>query len=90
MGLAAAWLLLLGRTNLIALGVTTVEVIMKKINNKNTKSVIDDMLNVGLTLFRFFKAMGDYFIGSFNKSINSMVRVSIFCTTWSSLDTNTL
>lgn len=81
MGFAAAWLLLLGSTNLIALGVTTVEVIIKKMSNKNTKSVIDDMLNVGLTLFRFLIAMRFYFIGSFNKSINSMVRNSIFCTT---------
>ena len=36
----------------IALVVTKVDAIMKKINNRNTISVIDDMLNSGVILFR--------------------------------------
>ena len=39
----------------MALGVTIVEVIMKNISNKNTRSVIDDMLKVGDILFLRFK-----------------------------------
>ena len=44
-----------GRSTLMALGVTIVEVIMKNISNKNTRSVIDDMLKVGDILFLRFK-----------------------------------
>ncbi len=43
--------LLLGNTRSNALVVTRVEVSMKNINNRNTMSVIDDMLKSGLTLF---------------------------------------
>lgn len=56
-GLACVWLLLWGNNNFKALGAIKVEVTMKKINNRNTMSVIDDMLNSALILFRFFKAI---------------------------------
>lgn len=56
-GLAAVWLLLCGSNNFKAFGATKVEVTMKKINNKKTMSVIEDMLNAALTLFLRFSAM---------------------------------
>jgi hypothetical protein len=45
--LADVWLLLCGSSNFNALGLTNVEVHMKKISNRNTMSVMDDMLNDG-------------------------------------------
>ena len=39
----------------MALGVTMVEVIIKNISNRNTRSVMDDMLNEGSILFLRFK-----------------------------------
>jgi hypothetical protein len=50
MALAEVWLLLCGRSNFNALGLTSVEVIMKKISNRKTRSVMDDMLNDALIL----------------------------------------
>jgi len=44
-------LVLEGKSNLIAFGATRVEVSMKKINNRNTRSDMDDMLNAVLILF---------------------------------------
>jgi len=43
---AAVWLLLCGRSNFNALGLTNVEVQTKNINNRNIKSVMDDMLKL--------------------------------------------
>ena len=43
--------LLVGSSTLSAFGLTIVDTMMKKINNRNTISVMDDMLNVTLTLF---------------------------------------
>ena len=42
----------------MALGVTMVEVIMKNINSKNTRSVIDDMLNEDSILVLRFRLTG--------------------------------
>ena len=42
---------LLGSKRFKAFGLTNVEVSIKKISNKKTMSVIDDMLKFGLTLF---------------------------------------
>lgn len=42
---------LLGNKSLSALGLTNVEVNIKKINNRKTMSVIEDMLKFALTLF---------------------------------------
>jgi len=44
-------LLLLGRSNFIALGATRVEVIIKKIRSRNTRSDMEAMLNERLSLF---------------------------------------
>lgn len=44
-GLAEVCCLLCGNNILMALGCTTVEVIIKKMSNKKMTSVIDDMLN---------------------------------------------
>ncbi len=54
MGFAEVWLLLCGSSNFKAFGATSVEVTIKNISNKNTMSVIDDMLNSALTLFLRF------------------------------------
>jgi hypothetical protein len=53
------------------------DVNIKKIRNKKTMSVIDDMLNSGLTLFRFVKFIMQSYTGSFNKSKNSIDLASI-------------
>ena len=90
MGLAAVWLLLLGRSSFSALGLISVDVTMKKISNKNTISVMDDMLKAALTLFLVFRAIFSYLIGSFNRSINSVVVASILKTTFSTLATRML
>jgi hypothetical protein len=44
-------LLLEGSMSLMALGATKVEVSMKKINRRNTRSDMDEELKVGSTLF---------------------------------------
>jgi hypothetical protein len=44
-----------GNNNLIAFGVTKVEVNMKKINSKNMISLKDDILKLASTLFRDLK-----------------------------------
>ena len=44
-------LLLDGNMSLMALGATKVEVSIKKISSRNTKSDMDEELNVGSTLF---------------------------------------
>ena len=49
--LAIVLLLLEGNKSLMALGATKVEVSIKKISSRNTKSDIDEELNVGSTLF---------------------------------------
>ena len=51
MGLAVVWCLLCGSKSFRALGAMRVDVIMKKISNKNTMSVMPDMLNWTDTLF---------------------------------------
>ena len=45
----------LGKTKSIAFVVTSVDVSIKKISNRNTISVIEDILNSGDTLFRLLK-----------------------------------
>jgi hypothetical protein len=40
-----------GRSNLMAFGATSVDVIMKKINKRNTRSDMEAMLNEALILF---------------------------------------
>jgi hypothetical protein len=45
-------LLLLGSSSLMALGATKVEVSIKKINNKNTRSDMEAVLKPGSLLFR--------------------------------------
>jgi hypothetical protein len=52
-GFAAVWLLLLGKRSFRALGAIMVEVIIKKISNRNTRSLMDARLNwVSILLFR--------------------------------------
>jgi hypothetical protein len=53
--------LLLGNTTSKALLVTKVEVNIKKIKSKNTKSVMEDMLNSGETLLRVVNFMDSGF-----------------------------
>jgi len=55
--LALVWLLLCGRSSLSALGDMSVLVTIKNISNKNTISVIDDMLNDASILFLRFMAI---------------------------------
>jgi hypothetical protein len=50
-------LLLLGKRSLMALGLTNVEVSMKKMSNKNTKSAIEAELKSLLRLFLVLIAM---------------------------------
>jgi hypothetical protein len=50
-------LLLDGSSSLIAFGLTSVEVSMKKINNRNTRSDIDAILKAVLILFLDFIAI---------------------------------
>jgi hypothetical protein len=47
--------LLLGKITSRALLVTSVEVSMKKISKRNTRSVMDDMLNSADTLLRLLR-----------------------------------
>ena len=78
-GLAEVCCFPCGNKTLMALGETIVEVIMKNINNKNMMSVMDAILKFGDILFLLFKAIYTYFCcsGSFNKSMNAIVRASI-------------
>jgi hypothetical protein len=55
--LAGVWLLLCGKSNFNALGATSVEDTMKKISSRNTISVIDDMLKLGLTFEPLLRAI---------------------------------
>ena len=52
--------LLFGNNNFKALGLTRVEVSIKKISNKKTISVIEDILKFGLTLFLLLSAITHY------------------------------
>ena len=56
-GLAEVCCLLCGSKILMALGCTTVDVIMKKISSKKMTSVIDDMLNAASALVCLFRAI---------------------------------
>jgi hypothetical protein len=49
--------LLFGRRSFRALGLTKVEVSIKKIKSKKTMSVIEDMLKFGVTLFLLLNAI---------------------------------
>ena len=49
-GLSEVWFVLSGNSNLKAFGLIKVDETMKKINNRNTMSVMDDMLKFGLIL----------------------------------------
>ena len=70
-----------------------VDAIMKNSSNKNMMSVIDDMLNEASVLERFFSitvCLKRYLLpaaGSFSKSINSMLRISRWRITESTLPT---
>ena len=59
--LAMVLLLLEGSMSLMAFGATKVEVSMKKISSRNTKSDMDEELNVGSTLFLDFMAIMRWF-----------------------------
>ena len=52
--------LLFGNNNFKAFGLTSVEVSIKKISNKKTISVIDDIIKLALTLFLLFNAIIRY------------------------------
>ena len=56
-GLAEVCCLPCGNNTLIALGDTTVEVIIKKISNRNMTSVIDAILKLGDIFARRFNAI---------------------------------
>ena len=59
-GVVSVLALLFGRSNFSALGLTRVDVSMKKINNKKTISVIEDILKFALTLFLLLNAIIRY------------------------------
>ena len=68
----------------MALGETTVEVIIKNISNRKMRSVIDDILKLGdIFCLRFNAIAYQFSLGSFIKSINAIVRASIWLTTLS-------
>ena len=50
--------------------------IIKKIRRRKTRSVIDDMLNEGSTLFLLRKSMVDYFAGASSTSRKSILEAS--------------
>ena len=52
--------LLLGKSSFRALGLTRVEVSIKKISNRKTMSVMEDMLKLALTLFLLLNAIIRY------------------------------
>ena len=54
---ALVWLELDGNSNLMALGATKVEVSIKKISNRNTKSDMDEVLKLTPILFLVLMAM---------------------------------
>ena len=59
----------------------SVDVTRKNISNRNTTSVMEDMLNAAFILFRCLIAITYFFAGSWRRSINSMVLLSIWNTT---------
>lgn len=66
----------------MALGDTTVEVIIKNISNRNMMSVIDAILKFGDIFVLLFNAMANYFCaGSLSKSMKASVLASILFTT---------
>ena len=76
-------LLLEGSISLMALGATKVEVSMKKISSRNTRSDIDDELNVTSTLFLDLIAIIlRYYAGSLRTSMNSEAFTSSRLTTF--------
>jgi len=80
---ATLGLLLLGNSKGIALGLTKVDVRIKKISSRKTKSDMEAVLNSALRLFLNLIAIAVYFTGSCNKSINSVARASRIKTTFS-------
>lgn len=83
-------LLLEGSSNLMALGATKVEVSMKKISRRKTKSDIADVLNSIFCLFLLLIAMVSYFAGSLSTSMNSVLFASSRFTTLSIFATRML
>ena len=77
-------LLLDGKSNLMALGATKVDVSIKKINSRNTKSDMDEELKLTLILFLVLIAITlRFYAGSLSTSINSVVfDSSRLTTTW--------
>jgi len=72
--LARVLLLLCGKRSLMALGATSVEVSMKNISSRNTRSDMDAMLKVTFLLFRVSIAIFNTFkiqIPNFNTQIKS-------------------
>ena len=62
-GFEEIWFVLFGNRSLRALGLTRVEVTKKKINNRKTMSVMEDMLNEGLTFdLRLIDIIVSFFI----------------------------
>src|SRR5574344_412921 len=59
-GLAAVCCLLSGKRILMALGLTTVEVIMKNSNSRNMMSVMEAMLKLASTLVRCLRAISEF------------------------------
>ena len=57
---SSVFALLFGSNNFRAFGLTRVEVSIKKMSNKKTMSVIDDMLKFALTLFLLLNAIIRY------------------------------
>ena len=76
-------LLLEGNSSLMAFGATKVEVSIKKISNRNTKSDMDEELKLTPILFLVLIAMMlRFYAGSLRTSINSVVLASRRLTTF--------
>ena len=77
---ALTWPVLLGSRSFKALGLTSVEVMRKKMSNRNTRSVMDDIPRSESTFVVLLNFMAVYFsasAGSLRRSMKSMVVLSI-------------
>ena len=73
--MAMVLLLLDGSMSLMALGATKVEVSMKKISSRNTKSDMDEELKVGSTLFLDLIAIARPWLCGFVQDIHKLSRL---------------
>ena len=81
--LAMVLLLLDGSSSLMAFGATRVEVSMKKIKSRNTRSDMDEELKLTPILFLVLIAIAlRFYAGSLRTSINSVVLASSRLTTF--------